>query len=78
MRQFTTLSFDVMRDASLLTGIEDGRDAVEAVVRAHGKLIADLRAARRRVDDLDKDAAETEDAEKRLVEMAREILERFG
>lgn len=78
MRMSLNLSSDAIRDARLLTGREDAAEAIELLVRSHGRLIADLRKARNRLDQLEAGSLELERLEQRLLEVARTVLEELG
>lgn len=73
-----SLSDVAIRDARLLTGREDAAEAIELLVASHGRLIADLRKARRQLADLEQESGRLDDLEQRLVSLARLVLEQLG
>ncbi|MDC7830252.1 hypothetical protein [Pseudomonas benzopyrenica] len=69
------LSDACLRDAKLYTGLNDAGQAVEHVVAAHGRLIADLRAARRQLEDQNIESARIDLLEQKLKAIATQILD---
>lgn len=74
MRTSIEIPSAALQQAALLTG-RAGADAVEHLIWSHGQLVADLRAARRRLTDLDAERLELDGLVLQLQQIAAAIAE---
>lgn len=77
MRTSIEIPSAALQQAALLTG-RAGADAVEYLIWQHGQLVADLRAARRRIHQFDQDQVQLDDLHQQLLDIADEIRRRLA
>lgn len=77
MRTSIDLPSAALQQAALLTG-RAGSDAVEYLIWQHGQLVADLRAARRRIHQFDQEQVQLDDLQQQLLDLADEIRRRLA
>lgn len=65
----------LVRDARLYAAVRHDLDAVCRVLEDYGRLVAEVRQLRRRVDQLDREGAELDDRLERLQAACRAILD---